>query len=191
MQRQRPIQVCRQDQDARAGLGLCDFPDCEASGEFKAPKSRASDDGHYWFCLDHVRAYNLAWDYFAGMSRAEIERFQHEVATWHRPTWPFGAHPSVATVDDPFDILAGGPADRRTNGNGAETGRPAATPAERQALQALDLDSMPSLKHIKSRYKQLVKRYHPDANGGDNAAEERLKQINQAYEFLMNCGYYR
>lgn len=191
MQRQRPTQVRRQDRDARASLGLCDFPDCEASGEFKAPKSRASGDGHYWFCLDHVRDYNRAWDYFAGMSREQIERFQHEVATWHRPTWPFDGSPNAKTMDDLFDILGGGPADRKPNGNGPDTGQPQVSPAERQALLAFDFEARPSLKQIKTRYKQLVKRYHPDANGGDSVSEEHLKQINQAYEFLMNCGYYQ
>jgi len=34
-----------------------------------------------------------------------------------------------------------------------------------------------------------VKRFHPDANGGDKTAEERLKRINQAYTFLLSCGY--
>ncbi|MFO1060844.1 MAG: DnaJ domain-containing protein, partial [Dongiaceae bacterium] len=36
------------------------------------------------------------------------------------------------------------------------------------------------------RYKSLVKRLHPDANGGDKAAEERLKHINLAYSTLKN-----
>jgi curved DNA-binding protein CbpA len=37
---------------------------------------------------------------------------------------------------------------------------------------------------LKSRYKELVKAHHPDAHGGDRAAEERLKVINQAYTTL-------
>ena len=38
---------------------------------------------------------------------------------------------------------------------------------------------------VKARYKELVKRHHPDANGGDKASEEKFKQINQAYETIM------
>ena len=34
---------------------------------------------------------------------------------------------------------------------------------------------------MKTRYKELAKRHHPDANGGDRDAEERLKTINLAY----------
>ena len=37
---------------------------------------------------------------------------------------------------------------------------------------------------LKARYKVLVKLHHPDAHGGDKAAEEKLKIINQAYATL-------
>ena len=37
---------------------------------------------------------------------------------------------------------------------------------------------------IKARYKELVKRHHPDANGGDRSSEERLREIIQAYNYL-------
>ncbi len=43
-----------------------------------------------------------------------------------------------------------------------------------------------TLATVKARYKELVKRYHPDANGGDNSAEDRLKGINLAYSVLKN-----
>ena len=41
-----------------------------------------------------------------------------------------------------------------------------------------------TLDEVKTRYKELAKRHHPDANGGDRAAEERLKTINLAYAAL-------
>ena len=37
---------------------------------------------------------------------------------------------------------------------------------------------------IKARYKELVKRHHPDANGGDRSSEEKLREIIQAYNYL-------
>jgi len=43
-----------------------------------------------------------------------------------------------------------------------------------------------TLHEVKARYKELVKRHHPDTNGGDKEAEERLKLINQAYTTLKN-----
>jgi curved DNA-binding protein CbpA len=48
----------------------------------------------------------------------------------------------------------------------------------------MDLEVGVTPEQIKARYKELVKLHHPDANGGDKAAEERLKSINQAYTFL-------
>ena len=56
----------------RAGLRRCDHPDCAEAGEHRAPRDRGLKE-YYWFCLEHVRAYNAAWDYFRGMSATEIE----------------------------------------------------------------------------------------------------------------------
>jgi len=146
----------------------CDWPGCAGGGAHRAPKSPHQLDNHYWFCLLHAREYNAQWDFFAGMSRAEIEAFQRENATWHRPTWPLGER----GVNPPS---GGGRSDRPD-------------PKTRQALAELQLGAEVGLKEIKNRYKQLAKRYHPDANGGDKRAEERLKRINEAYEYLLTRG---
>ena len=192
--RARPLR--RRPEDVRAEAGLCDHPDCLRLGEFRAPRGRTRNDGAFWFCLDHVREYNKAWDFFAGMSREDIERFQREVATWHRPTWPLGTNPYARSnhepVDDPFDILRAGRNGTRhdsgQNGNGG-LAAPIVSPDQRRALETLELDLMANLLQIKTRYKQLVKRYHPDANGSNPASEERLREIIRAYDVLMSCGY--
>ncbi len=49
----------------------------------------------------------------------------------------------------------------------------------------LDLKPPVTVDAVKARYKQLVKRHHPDVNGGDKASEEMFKRINQAYHTLM------
>jgi hypothetical protein len=171
----------------------CQHPGCFASGDYRAPKSREPRDGHLWFCLEHVRRYNLAWNFFAGMSRADIEDYQRRDATWHRPTWPLGSGPNggaqaAAWVIDDLGLLGELGLDF-----GLRNGRPASArptvPEERRALAAMDLKPMVSLQEIKTRYKELAKRLHPDANGGDKIAEERLKLINQAYSYLLSCGY--
>ena len=192
--RARPLR--RRSEDVRAAAGLCDHPDCQRLGEFRAPRSRTPDDGVFRFCLEHVREYNKAWDFFAGMSREDIERFQREVVTWHRPTWPFGTNPYARVnhevIDDPFDILRAGrngaSHDFGHNGNGGFAA-PIVSPEQRRALDTLELDRMTNLQQIKTRYKQLVKQYHPDANGSNPASEERLREIIQAYDVLMSCGY--
>ena len=62
------------------------------------------------------------------------------------------------------------------------------TRLQMQALDTLHLAHSATLIEIKARYKELVKRFHPDANGGDRGAEERLKQVIKAYGVLRASG---
>jgi DnaJ-class molecular chaperone len=59
--------------------------------------------------------------------------------------------------------------------------------AEINALAVLDLEPPVDFDKIKARYKQLVKKHHPDVNGGDRDAEEKFKAINQAYSVLKTA----
>lgn len=61
--------------------------------------------------------------------------------------------------------------------------------ATQRAFDTLDLDIEASKADIKARFKLLVKRHHPDANGGDKSSEERLRQIIQAYNYLKTAGF--
>ncbi|MBI3451812.1 MAG: DnaJ domain-containing protein [Rhodospirillales bacterium] len=189
------------DPAALAGLRPCDHPSCRAAGEYRAPRSRETLSEYYWFCLDHVRAYNAAWDYYRGMGPVEIEAARRADTVGWRPSWPLGARfraPNIGEADirealrrffDDADIPGAG-SGARTNGgdstHGAAKNRPA-TPEE-EALAVMDLDNAATPGEIKARYKALVKRHHPDANGGDKQAEERLKSINQAYTVLKGQG---
>jgi DnaJ-domain-containing protein 1 len=166
----------------------CEVPGCGDDGAFRAPRARREGAGLYWFCLVHIREYNAAWDYFAGMDEHEIERHVRADATWRRPTWPFGTgvrHGS--TWRDPFGIFAEhGTSERSGAAGGRPGGQAGADPADAscEALAVMNLARPVTLAEVKRRYKELVKRLHPDANGGDTEAEERLKLINQAYAAL-------
>lgn len=169
---------------AKAGERVCDWPGCAEAGEFRAPKSRSHLRDYHWFCLDHVRPYNKAWNFCAGMSDSEVEASIRSDTTWNRPTWPLGAKSSgpsfdqirrlIEAFDDPDGAFTGAVAERAP-----------ATEAEK-ALAVLDLQTPIDAATVKARYKVLVKRHHPDANGGTKASEEKFKQITQAYETVMN-----
>jgi hypothetical protein len=161
----------------------CDMPGCELAGGYRAPKSRFALNEYFWFCLDHVRAYNASWDFYKGMSPGQIEAQLRADTSWQRPTWPLGHNGAAGHLDeealrDPLHILA--------TGRAAPPRRPQLeTPPElREPLAALGLEWPLSLETLKSRYKELAKRHHPDANNGDRAAEERIKTINLAYAAL-------
>ncbi len=102
----------------------CDMPGCEAMGEYRAPKSRRNLSDYWWFCLEHVRAYNSTWDYYKGMSPGEIEAQLRSDTAWQRPSWPLGRLGKAAAWDedalrDPLHLLAAGRVKRGPAGNAA------------------------------------------------------------------------
>lgn len=158
---------------------LCDVPECPESGLYRAPMSRGDLRSYYWFCLEHVRSYNQAWDYYKGMGEADIERDRRFDAVWRRPSWKMGsdfqcAQGSASTFRDDFELF----------GKTSKTGRKHPETPEIKALRTLGLEPDADLVTVKARYKTLAKKFHPDRNGGDKAAEERLKKVNQAYNLL-------
>ena len=169
---------------------LCDHPGCEAGGDYRAPRSRLELNNYYWFCLDHVRAYNAAWNYYAGMSEPEIEAEIRRDTVWQRPSWRLGERHGPAyehRINDPLHVY------NSKNGHSGRQHRPGANgsdaasrvlSAREQALAVFDIDPPFTQTSLKARYKVLVKLHHPDAHGGDKEAEEKLKIINQAYTTL-------
>lgn len=191
------------DRRLRAELPACQWPKCSAPATHRAPKGRLRA-GEYWrFCLEHVREYNNSYNFFAGMSDDAVAKYQKDDITGHRPTWKMGslggvggrrARPSRAgfrasgwAAEDPFALFADGAA-----GNGharrAPEGRKIFN-AHRRALDALGLEADATRADIKARFKMLVKRHHPDANGGDRGLEERLREIIAAYNYLKSAGF--
>lgn len=162
---------------------LCEHPDCVEPGNHPAPYAPDRLRDYRWFCLEHVRAYNKAWDYFSGMDEMQIERQRRWDTVWQRPSWPFsGRDPENAQasyrIHDPFGFFGDSPGPTE-----ADFGIPA---EEREALGRLGLKPPVTAQEIKARYKNLVKDLHPDANGGRAGAEELLKEVNQAYSYLKN-----
>jgi hypothetical protein len=168
----------------------CAQSGCKDEGAYRVPKSRDELSKHIWLCLAHARAHNESWDYFKGMSEREIESFRYEAVIGHRPTWPLGKR--GARMPDPFNSFdfdnAFGGTKEKKEPNTPRRHERQVTRLQLTAFDTLQLEPSATLIEIKARYKELVKRFHPDANGGDRGAEERLKQVIKAYGVLRASG---
>lgn len=191
--RQRNIRIPRPQTDT-AGGRLCDAPGCTLPSEHRAPRSRDDLRRYYWFCLAHVRDYNRQWNYYAGLSPEEIEREIRAATTWWRPTWPLGVQSGHGARDRPghprvyygaFGMEHWNQEQFAPAGADPIGWRPQPGSEEERALGVFDMDLPVTRDDVKARYKVLVKRHHPDANGGDKDAEERIKIINRAYSALI------
>lgn len=167
---------------------VCDWPDCHEIGEHRAPHSPKDMKRFHMFCLEHIRQFNKSWNYYDGMSDEQVEASVRDDTSWNRPSWPFAGAERPLNFKGPtpdIDDFGGAFGDQDSyEGIGGASHRVEPDTPEAQALATLDLTPPVTQDDIKRRYKELVKRHHPDANGGDKDAEEKFKQISLAYATL-------
>lgn len=171
----------------------CEWADCKEKATHRAPKGRGREKDYWRFCLQHVREYNQSYNYFAGMNDAAVLAYQKDAITGHRPTWKMGTGKGGTRAGfnafdnraDPFGLF--GESVRAEQEARAET-RPVRN-AERKALDTLGLEPGATAVQVKMRFKELVKRHHPDVNGGDRSTEDRLVEIIQSYNYLKSVGF--
>lgn len=180
----------------------CEHPGCTEPGLYRAPRARDALDDYLWFCKDHVREYNLKWNFFAGQTEEEMLGTMEHDRVWGRATEPLGTGSSAREakgwerhgIKDPYEVL-GDKATRRP----AEPAmaRPGGTPTrrlpptERRALEILDARDTWSRPEIRKQYKSLVKDLHPDRNAGNRADEERLQEVVWAWDQLKESRHFR
>jgi DnaJ domain len=165
----------------------CAVPGCGAPGEFKAPEAPANFDGPgtwRFLCLDHVREHNARYNYFEGMSADEITRAQGPLGGWERPSRRFAANgadppPKWSDFADPLDAISERFGAIRGRQQSSRFSKP-----ERRALSVLGLGEDADRRALRQRYSNLVRRYHPDKNGGDRSHEGRLGEVIEAYQLL-------
>ncbi len=175
-------------EETRPRTRACDHPGCTQAGVHRAPKSRTETDVFIWLCMPHARAHNESWNFFEGMPEEAVQAFQRDALTGHRPTWKLGDR--VSAPGEAAARARAHPFFRRAASANAKAGRQRRPlPLQAEALATLGLDAGASLNDVKARYKELVKRFHPDVNGGDRTAEERLAQVIRAYSTLKTSGY--
>lgn len=178
----------------KPGERACDHAGCRAAATARCPKSREMMNQHYWFCQNHAAEYNKQWNFFAGMSDEQVAEVQAARITGERPTWSFKAsnrsrEAQAGTRDpgafaDPFSLFGSGAStvQHKVRPDGRQLGK-----MERGALADLDLDDTAEPRDIKKRYHELLKRCHPDSNGGDRSAEHKLQRVIQAWKTLKKA----
>ena len=175
----------------------CEEPGCAEPGEFRAPapegpRPRGEGPGQYrWLCLDHVRAFNAGYNFFSGMTPDEINDAQRPYSGWERETRAFAANgadrpPKWGDFADPLDAIGARFRDRMAAERGRADGKPLSG-ADRQALKVLGLGTDADRKELRSRYSELVRKFHPDRNGGDRSHERALQAVIEAYQQLRRA----
>ena len=173
----------------------CDAPGCAEAGEFRAPGGRSpgfDGPGDYrWFCLDHVRQFNAGYDFFAGMSTEQIMAAQSPLAGWERetrasrPDAGIDQAPRWRDFADPLEAIERRARMRRQDAlHRQDAARRGIGPEERRAYEIMGLGFDADRKALRARYSQLVRKYHPDRNGGDRSYEGQLQEAVEAYNRL-------
>jgi hypothetical protein len=173
---------------AHGDLRACSWPGCADEGKFRAPKSRQNLHSYHWFCLDHVKAYNTSWNYYAGMTEAEVEADLRHDTVWQRPSWRWGTGglPNEDMLRAAVAMHAFGPDGvdaslsppyRRRAGIETETDK---------AMAVFGLKPPLTRSAVKARYKELAKRHHPDVAQSDQKSADKIRDINHAYKVLMD-----
>ncbi len=167
---------------------LCEHEDCQEPGKYRAPKAPDVLDEFFWFCQQHVREYNLKWNFFDGTTEAEINAQLSKDKVWERETKAFTDPEARAWarlgIEDPHQVL-GVNATRNPGKNKAGGGK-RLPPTERQAIDILEAKDTMTKAEVRKSYRALIKVLHPDINGGDRSQEEQLQQVMWAWEQIKN-----
>ncbi len=174
----------------------CEANGCQQPGVHRAPKGRGRDGQYHLFCMAHVREYNKTFNYFKDMSDTDVADYQKSARTGHRPTWSLGTNSGAAgdaavqgrgnpKVSDAFGFFG----EKYSDGKSSKPEKRQIRNAERKSLATLGLDIDVKPAEVKAQFKILVKRHHPDANGGGQEFEEKLRDIIQAYDYLKSSGF--
>ncbi|MCL2474437.1 MAG: J domain-containing protein [Alphaproteobacteria bacterium] len=171
---------------------MCDHEGCLEKGEYPAPKDRDNLSERYYFCLEHVREYNKAWDFFKGMSPEQIEAYIKHAFVWERPTWGYRSVKSGNAAEQErmfkearakaFGDIFGD--NSGVDDESRETTSKYYPPELCGALKELELCPPVTFSSVKKQYRLLVKKYHPDSASNENKDEEKFKRISAAFASL-------
>lgn len=173
------------------GTQCCEFSSCTNEGLYKAPKHRGLNE-HYSFCLEHVQEYNKSWNFFEGMSDQEVMDHVNKARYGDRPTWRYATYAEAEEFirqrswDDFRSHDENDTGDKRRRSEESHRNLSHES-TEFKAMSIMGLNPPITFQDIKTTYRQLVKKHHPDLNEGCKKAEDRLKEINMAYTVLKGA----
>ena len=182
------------DRSLRKEGPACQWAGCREKATHRAPKGRGREKDYWHYCIDHVRQYNQNYNFFAGMKDDQVAAYQKDALTGHRPTWKMGtgkrgARADMGGADDVMGVFEEIHGRSTRGGQSKKSEHRVIRNVERRALETLGLEVGATNAEVKARFKILVKRHHPDANGGDRSSEDRLVEIIQAYNYLKSAGF--
>ena len=161
---------------------ICDWEKCKKIGSYKAPVERDNSKKTRMLCLEHIKIFNKKWNYFQNMSNEEIEYFIKSDLTWHKSTKKFGSS------DNFFNVLWNNALDDKLNifktSNFKDFKKEKITQTDTDAFHVMELNEDAKWSQIHAKFKELVKKYHPDKNQGNKKYEDKLKKITLAYSQL-------
>lgn len=174
-------------------IGACKAPKPFAARIAPVPGQREVTEDCHWFCQRHAAEYNRTYDFFDGMTEAEITAFQASAAYGHKRTWRMGGGPvgGMKSANAYNARKWRGRSWLDPNGEGGDAEPKAArgrTRLQTRALDELELPHHATVDQVRERYAALVKRFHPDSNGGDRSTEHRLSVVIRAFKALKASG---
>jgi hypothetical protein len=172
---------------------VCEHEGCDKPGKYRAPKSPDRMDEYYWFCMEHVRAYNLNWNAFAAGAEHDLAAQMASDKVWNRDTKPFRRSVEEQAwarlgISDAHEVLG---QNATRNPGRATTGTRKLPPTERKAIEILDVRDTATKTEVRKAYKALIKVLHPDMNGGDRSDEERLQEVVWAWDQIKDSRNFR
>ena len=166
---------------------VCEHQGCREPGKFRAPRAPDVLDEYKWFCKDHVREYNLKWNFFNNTTEAEMNAQMSKDKVWERETRSFNDPEARAWarlgIEDPHQVLG---ENATKNPGKATTGSRRLPPTERRAIEILEAKDNWSKAEVRKAYKSLIKILHPDMNGGDRSQEEQLQEVVWAWDQIKD-----
>ncbi len=163
---------------------VCENAECSASVTSAVPIAPDRLREYRWLCRSCARQHNENWNYKQGKSDADIDRIIRDDMCWNRPTQPFGSLNRAYDFDVQHAIhtLMGSPSTPPTP----------PTPPKlyhlpqkiQRAYATLELSEPLQNAALKTHYKRLVKKYHPDTADTTPNTDDKIKNINVAYDTI-------